>query len=523
MIDLHCHILPALDDGAADLSVALGMARAAAADGVSILACTPHILPGLYQNCGPHIREAAQRLQETLDQAGIPLHLVTGADAHIVPDFLAGLRSGRLLSLADSRYVLVEPPHHVAPARMEEFFVNLMVAGFVPILTHPERLSWIASHYAAIQRLVGAGVWMQLTAGSLTGAFGRNARYWAERMLEEGAAHVLATDAHDLDRRRPNLGRGRELAAKRVGDEEARHLVVTRPKAVIDDQPPSTLPMPVATASRSRTARRGMAILRPWRTATGARVVRTVMSVHCAALLAGCGASLDDGLQNRLSAAEQRASSDLAQETEASAQKTPARPARAGQPLASLTRPGSSAYKIGPQDVLDISVFKVPELSKSVQVADTGTVNLPLVGEILAAGKSAQEIEHDLTIELGGKYLQSPQVTVYVREYNSQRVTVEGAVKKPGVYALRGRTSLLQFIAMAEGQDNSSASGNVLIFREAEGRRSAARFDLDEIRAGRADDPVMRAGDVIVVDVSAAKAVFSTLLRVPIGAFVPLL
>ena len=109
---------------------------------------------------------------------------------------------------------------------------------------------------------------------------------------------------------------------------------------------------------------------------------------------------------------------------------------------------------------MDVSVFKVPELSKSVQVADTGTINLPLVGEVPAAGKTAQEVEQDLTKKLGAKYLQNPQVTVFVKEYNSQRVTIEGAVKKPGVYPVRGKTSLLQFIAMAEGSGSGRPGRN---------------------------------------------------------------
>src|SRR5262249_61773057 len=100
--------------------------------------------------------------------------------------------------------------------------------------------------------------------------------------------------------------------------------------------------------------------------------------------------------------------------------------------------PGNTAYKIGPNDVIEITVFKVPELSKQVQVTDNGTVNLPLAGEIVVAGKTAQQIERELARTLGAKYLQNPQVSVYVKEYNSQRVTVEGAVKKPGVYPLRG-------------------------------------------------------------------------------------
>jgi protein-tyrosine phosphatase len=244
MIDLHCHILPGLDDGARDLSVSLDMARASVADGVSVLACTPHILPGVYHNSGPRIRQATDELRQALAREGIPLQLVTGADNHVVPDLIAGLRSGHHLGLADSRYVLVEPPHHVAPPRFEDLLFNLTVAGYVPILTHPERLTWINAHYAMIRRLVGAGVWMQVTAGSLAGAFGRNARYWSERMLDEGCVHILATDAHDVSRRPPALSEGRDLAARRVGDGEAEHLVVTRPRGIVVNHIPASLPMP---------------------------------------------------------------------------------------------------------------------------------------------------------------------------------------------------------------------------------------------------------------------------------------
>ena len=246
MIDLHCHILPGIDDGATDLSVSTDMARAFVADGVLVVACTPHILPGLYHNSGPQIRQATAQLQQPFDREGIPLRLVTGADNHIVPNFVTELRSGHLLSLADTRYVLVEPPHHVAPPRLEEMFFSLLVAGYVPILTHPERLTWIKSHYQVIQRLVHSGVWMQVTAGSLSGAFGRNARYWAERMLDEGCVHILATDAHDVNRRPPNLSQGREFAAKRVGDTEAQHLVVTRPEGVLRNDLPSNCTSPRA-------------------------------------------------------------------------------------------------------------------------------------------------------------------------------------------------------------------------------------------------------------------------------------
>ncbi|MEL6373403.1 MAG: CpsB/CapC family capsule biosynthesis tyrosine phosphatase [Pseudomonadota bacterium] len=252
MIDLHSHILPAIDDGAADLDMALVMARMAVADGVRVQACTPHILPGLYHNSGPDIRAHVAALQQALNENDIPLHLVTGADVHICPDFVAGLRDGRYLTLADTRYVLVEPPHNTAPARLEDLFASIQAAGYVPILTHPERLKWIRSHYPLMERLTATGVWMQITTGSLTGAFGREPLYWAERMLDEGAVHILASDAHNTDRRPPNMRAGYECASVRVGESEARHLVETRPMGILQNVAPQDLPLPVRHVKPSR-------------------------------------------------------------------------------------------------------------------------------------------------------------------------------------------------------------------------------------------------------------------------------
>jgi protein-tyrosine phosphatase len=171
----------------------------------------------------------------------------------MAPDFVGGLRSGHLLTLADSRYVLVEPPHHTAPPLLEDFFFNLLVAGYIPVLTHPERLTWVPSHYETITKLVQGGVWMQVTAGSITGAFGRTAQYWALRMLDEGLVHILATDAHDDRRRPPILGDARDVVAERIGADEADHMVFTRPKGILENVSPSQLPMPAIRAERPET------------------------------------------------------------------------------------------------------------------------------------------------------------------------------------------------------------------------------------------------------------------------------
>jgi polysaccharide biosynthesis/export protein len=182
--------------------------------------------------------------------------------------------------------------------------------------------------------------------------------------------------------------------------------------------------------------------------------------------------------------------------------------------LTAVAKPGSAAYRIGPLDVLDVSVFKVPDLTKSVQVADDGTINYPLVGDIPASGKTAKELEHDLKQKLGSKYLRDPQVTVFVKEYNSQRVTVEGPVKTTGVYAIKGRTSLVQVLAMAGGMNVDIASGDVIIFRTIDGTRSAAKFDVDAIKAGKAADPEVEPGDVVVVSTSDTKVAFQNFLKI---------
>jgi polysaccharide export outer membrane protein len=188
-----------------------------------------------------------------------------------------------------------------------------------------------------------------------------------------------------------------------------------------------------------------------------------------------------------------------------------------------LSDPKSKAYKIGPLDVLDVTVFKVPELSKTIQVSEAGTINFPLIGEVEAGGKSAREVEQLLTKELSAKYLQKPQITVFVKEHNSQRVTVEGEVKKPGVIPMAGGMSLLQAIAQSGGM-GEVADSDVVVFRVADGKRSAARYDVAEIRAGRMDDPQLQSGDVIIVPTSDVKQGFNTFLKlVPLAAFAPLL
>lgn len=242
MIDLHCHLLPGIDDGARDLEASFAMARIAVEDGIHVVACTPHVFPGVFENDSVSILKAIEVLQRELDDAGIPLQLTCGADAHVTPELPGRLREGTVPRLGHSRYFLLEPPHHVAPPRFDEYVFNLLAAGYVPIVTHPERLTWIEQHYATFAELVRQGAWMQVTAGSLTGRFGSRPKYWGQRMLDEGLVHILATDAHSAQGRPPLLAEGRAVAERYVGTEEATHMVETRPAGVLKDEMPGKMP-----------------------------------------------------------------------------------------------------------------------------------------------------------------------------------------------------------------------------------------------------------------------------------------
>jgi polysaccharide export outer membrane protein len=166
---------------------------------------------------------------------------------------------------------------------------------------------------------------------------------------------------------------------------------------------------------------------------------------------------------------------------------------------------GVSEYRVGPQDLIEISVFQVADLNRTVRLNSAGQISLPLIGAVRAGGKTVQELEAEIARRLSERYLQNPQVTVFVKEFASQRVTLEGAVKSPGIYPLTGRTSLIQAIAMAQGLDPLANPRGVVIFRMIEGKKMAAVFDIAAIRAGNLEDPRIYGDDIIVVEQSGSK------------------
>lgn len=174
---------------------------------------------------------------------------------------------------------------------------------------------------------------------------------------------------------------------------------------------------------------------------------------------------------------------------------------------------GNSEYRIGPQDLLEVSVFLNQDLKREVRVNTVGQISLPLIGSVPAGGKTVQELESDLTAAYGKSYLQNPQVNVFIKEFTSQRVTLEGSIAKPGIYPITGRTSLLQAIAIGGGTQALANETSVVVFRVVKGQRMAAIFDLKQIRSGQAEDPEIFGDDIVVVDKSQVKSTFRAVIE----------
>lgn len=235
-VDIHCHLLPGIDDGARDWEESLAMAQLAADDGTTTVVATPHQLGSFAQNRGSEIRRLVAELQTRLTAAGIPLTVLPGADVRIEPDMFDRLASGDVLTLGDHRrHVLLELPHDLY-LPLEPIVATLARRQMVGILSHPERNEGIMRCPEVVGPLVESGCLLQITAGSLCGAFGDECRSLAEWLIGEGFAHFVATDAHGVRSRRPLMHRAFERVAELTDDHTATDLCCTNPAAVAAGQ-----------------------------------------------------------------------------------------------------------------------------------------------------------------------------------------------------------------------------------------------------------------------------------------------
>lgn len=247
MIDIHCHILPGLDDGARDLAHAVAMARIARDDGITHVAGTPHVAKGSIGFPDPAVVDEARiRLAGALLEEGIALTILPGAEVHITHGLIEEVRSRRKsLTLAGSAYLIVEFPHDHVFSGAKDLFFKLMSEGVVPIIAHPERNTMFARFPKLLFELVDMGALAQANAGSLLDGHGVEEGQAAARFLELGLIHFMASDAHNTHSKPPRLAAAAERAASIIGEAGAKALVTDNPRAVIEDREIPFRPEPV--------------------------------------------------------------------------------------------------------------------------------------------------------------------------------------------------------------------------------------------------------------------------------------
>jgi protein-tyrosine phosphatase len=231
-VDIHCHLLPGIDDGAKDWCESLAMARLAVEDGVSTIIATPHQLGSFGHNRGDVIRKLATELQKKLDDERVALRVLPGADVRIDAEMTARLASGDVLTLGDHRrHVLLELPHELY-LPLQPILSELAQRKMAGILSHPERNEGILRQRDVLAPLVEAGCLLQITAGSVCGTFGPECRELAEWLLAEQMVHFVATDAHGPRLRRPLMRRAFERVVELADEATALELCSRNPARV---------------------------------------------------------------------------------------------------------------------------------------------------------------------------------------------------------------------------------------------------------------------------------------------------
>ena len=237
MIDIHAHILPGLDDGAKTIEESLEMCRIAEKDGITQIVATPHVLNGIYTNSAEVIIEEVDKINKVLKKHKINIMVFPGADVHITPDIAQQVEDGQVLTLnANKKYILLEMPVQIVPPELDSLIFDLQIQGITSIISHPERNQQVQQHPDVLSGFMRKGVLMQLTAMSLTGDFGPDAEACSKKLLVNGLAHIIASDAHSPDKRPPVLSNAIKIAQRIIGEKRAMAMVSAIPKIIINGE-----------------------------------------------------------------------------------------------------------------------------------------------------------------------------------------------------------------------------------------------------------------------------------------------
>lgn len=200
MIDIHCHILPGVDDGAKTVEDSLEMAKEAVKEGITSIIATPHHNSS-YQNEKKEIIARVNDLNSRIKEEGIPLNILTGQEVRIYGELLADLEKGKILPLCESQYLFVEFPSNYVPKYAERLLFDIQLHGLIPVIVHPERNKQLQEQSDLLYQFVGKGALTQVTASSICGYFGKNIKKFSHQLIEANLTHFIASDAHNISNR----------------------------------------------------------------------------------------------------------------------------------------------------------------------------------------------------------------------------------------------------------------------------------------------------------------------------------
>ncbi|MFQ5479458.1 MAG: tyrosine-protein phosphatase [Candidatus Binatia bacterium] len=253
MIDIHCHLLPGIDDGPKNWEQSVSLCKAMAADGIVKAVATPHLIDGVYNNTLSRVRPLTRQLNQRLAEAGVALEVLCGAEVDLSSRYV-GSGSPELPRLGGGPAVLLEMPVAVLPQAMNEIMFSVRSQGLVPVLAHPERNELLQDTISLAKQWIDAGAALQLDGDSLLGVWGRRSKACAEQLIARGWYHAMASDAHSTDRRPPRLTEALGRAIELVGA-EARTLVTSAPAEILAGRCPKT---PLFTAAKQSSGPTGV-------------------------------------------------------------------------------------------------------------------------------------------------------------------------------------------------------------------------------------------------------------------------
>jgi protein-tyrosine phosphatase len=235
-IDIHCHIMPGVDDGARDAATSLEMLKIAQKSGIEHIVLTPHHKP-MHHNVSPdHNQKYTKALQEMAVKNGIDVKLYSGNEIYYSDETFDELVSGRICTLAGSDYVLFEF-HPTNPYKaIHNAIYQVQAAGYIPILAHVERYSDMVSHFSYVEEMVDMGCYIQVNASSIMGKYGFGISHFTKKLLKNHLVHFVATDAHDTDKRAPKLSECREFIGRKFGQDYSDRLLWDNPMCVINNE-----------------------------------------------------------------------------------------------------------------------------------------------------------------------------------------------------------------------------------------------------------------------------------------------